>query len=172
MVLATSPTVFLSESVTCPPNRWVLQHIVCTTHGASVNTRAAWNPFGQWAPRIGAHASRSTSSRTTSCAPASFTTSAAPVDVRTFRVSPNPARRNCHGSFYPRGEAPHAALRPARGARDPEAAGFDGRFGVAIGMAAAGQAGPQRLDAVFQPRAPRHRRTDVLHHAELAGGRE
>src|SRR5262249_61196442 len=82
------------------------------------------------------------------------------------------APTNFHASFSPRSEAPHDALRPARGALDPEAAGLDGGFGVAIGMAAAGQAGPQRLDAVLQPRAPRPRRTDVLHPAELAGGRE
>lgn len=39
--------VFLSESVTWPPKRWVLQHIVCTAHSASVKRRAAKKPCGQ-----------------------------------------------------------------------------------------------------------------------------
>src|SRR5262245_28626380 len=80
--------------------------------------------------------------------------------------------RNSHGSFYPRDKAPHDALRPSRRARDAEAARLDGGFSVPIRMAAAGQAGPQRLDAVFPPRPPWHRRAHVLDHAELAAGRE
>src|SRR3989338_2165742 len=44
--LATSPTVFLSASVTWPPKRWVLQHIVCTAHAASVNRRGGGEARG------------------------------------------------------------------------------------------------------------------------------
>ena len=86
------PTLFLSDSVTWPPKRCVLQHIVCTAHGASVKSRAACRPLGQCSPRNASQAGRPTSSSTMTRAPAFLATSAAPVRSSTRRVSPIPER--------------------------------------------------------------------------------
>src|SRR5262249_5393754 len=86
------PTLFLSESVTSPPKRCVLQHMVCTAQGASVKRRAACSPCGQCSARNDSQAGCPTSSSTITRTPERLATSPAPVRSSTRRVSPMPER--------------------------------------------------------------------------------
>src|SRR5262245_6831234 len=86
------PTLFLSDSVTWPPKRCVLQHIVCTAQGASVKRRAACSPCGQCYARNDSQAGRPTSSSTITRTPERLATAPAPVRSSTRRVSPMPER--------------------------------------------------------------------------------
>src|SRR5947207_976034 len=76
--------------------------MVCTTHAPSVKSRAAWRPSGQWGAVKGRHASRPTSSSTTTLPPAAATPAAAPVCSSTARVSPMPERSPSVSPCVPR----------------------------------------------------------------------
>src|SRR5207249_3578926 len=64
-------------------------------------------------------------------------------------VSIVPGGRSAGLSARPRDEPPHVALGPARAGLDAEARGLDAALGLAVPVAAAAEARPQRLPAVL-----------------------
>lgn len=71
-----------------------------------------------------------------------------------------------------RDEPAHRSARPAGRFVHLELRGPEGRLGVAIGPATAGETRPERLDRVLKPGVNRGRCPDVLQHPERAAGGE
>src|SRR5207245_9523908 len=71
-------------------------------------------------------------------------------------------------SARPRDKPPHVALGPARACLDAEARGLDAALGLAVPVASAAEARPQRLPAVLHARFEATGRAHVLEHPQRA----